>query len=130
MITPHQIVYLEHGATRLYAEVIDIVSARHLCWARPLVLAKLTQPAIAIWTDMADLTSGVLYNLKDSPDIIWPLCLFNPALDTEVFQLLSLLQRVVDEPNSRDGIQHMQRFVHELWAAYPEHFGQPSALGQ
>ncbi|MEO0533631.1 MAG: hypothetical protein AAF215_07160 [Cyanobacteria bacterium P01_A01_bin.123] len=127
MITPHQIVYLEHGTTRLYAEVIDIVHTRQLCWARPLMLVVSSEALTGNWADISTLALEELYNLKDSPDIIWPLCLFQPALDIEVFQLLSNLQRKDASISQSAGIQHMQRFVHQLWAAYPEHFSHPSA---
>ncbi len=31
-----QIVFLEYGDSRLYAEVIQVVVERNLCWVRPL----------------------------------------------------------------------------------------------
>jgi hypothetical protein len=36
---PRQIVCLEHETTRLYAEIIEFVEARQVCWVRPLMLA-------------------------------------------------------------------------------------------
>ena len=39
-IAPSQILYLEHGSARLYAEAIQIITERHLCWARPTLLIQ------------------------------------------------------------------------------------------
>jgi hypothetical protein len=35
---PRQILCLEHGQSRLYAEVIQVVDDRPVCWLRPLIL--------------------------------------------------------------------------------------------
>lgn len=35
---PRQILCLEHGQSRLYAEVIQVVPDRPVCWLRPLIL--------------------------------------------------------------------------------------------
>ncbi len=37
---PLQIVCLEHLATCLYAEVIQVVESRQVCWVRPLLLVQ------------------------------------------------------------------------------------------
>ena len=39
-IVPSQILYLEHGSSRLYAEAIQVVSNRQVCWARPTLLIQ------------------------------------------------------------------------------------------
>jgi len=39
-IAPSQILYLEHGPFRLYAEAIQVVVPRRLCWARPTLLIQ------------------------------------------------------------------------------------------
>ena len=39
-IVPSQILYLEHGSARLYAEAIQIVETRQLCWVRPTLLIQ------------------------------------------------------------------------------------------
>ncbi len=36
-----QIICLEFGSRYLYAEVIQVVTARQLCWTRPLMLVTL-----------------------------------------------------------------------------------------
>lgn len=46
---PGQIVSLEHGDRNLYAEVIQVVLSRRLCWVRPLLLVTYTpEPTIII----------------------------------------------------------------------------------
>ena len=77
---PSQIVYLESpSGERLYTEVIQIVKSRELAWVRPLMLASAREEASR---------SPTLYDMRDSADLLWPLALFRPALDTEVIPLL------------------------------------------
>lgn len=106
-----QIVCLEHQATRLYGEVIQIVETRQVGWIRPLVMAEF--PA-------ENPLSGqpIFYDLRSSADLLWPLALFRPALDTEVAPLL--LQLLASEPpTDRDSttFARLYQFVHQVWQA-------------
>ncbi|QLE55234.1 hypothetical protein [Nostoc sp. TCL26-01] len=106
---PGQIVSLEHGNINLYAEVIQVVISRHLCWARPLLLVNSNQEPPSV-TD-----------LRDSSDLLWPSQLFRPALDTEVIDLLS--QILIKEPKPElDQLakQQLHHFIHQLWQAYQQ----------
>lgn len=119
-IKPHQILYLEHEHTRLYVEVIQMVKARQLCWARPLALAqKASSPGRSIVPEWSHLESDKLsiYDLNESPDILWPIELFHPALDTEVLPLLNLLRSQKQAGDPQLNRQHLSRFIHQLWAA-------------
>lgn len=109
---PGQIVSLEHSDRNLYAEVIQFVVSRQLCWVRPLLLVTHTpeQPTIT--------------DLRDGSDLLWPSELFQPALDTEVITLLS--QILVKEPKPElDTLakQQLHQFIHQLWQAYQEGVG-------
>ena len=93
-VVPSQILYLEHGSTRLYAEAIQVIEARHLCWARPTLLiqglpveadAASRQAAIALAAANPVATTLSLYDLEEAPDLIWPLELFQIAYDIDFF---------------------------------------------
>jgi hypothetical protein len=106
---PGQILSLEHGDRNLYAELIQVVVSRQLCWVRPLLLVTHT-PEMPIITD-----------LRDGSDLLWPGELFRPALDTEVITFLS--QLLAKEPKSElDKLakQQLHQFIHQLWQAYQE----------
>jgi hypothetical protein len=106
---PGQIVSLEHGDRNLYAEVIQVVVSRQLCWVRPLLLVTYT-PELPMITD-----------LRDGSDLLWPINLFRHALDTEVITLLS--QVLLKEPKSEPDLvakQELHQFIQQLWQAYQE----------
>ncbi|MEJ1933344.1 hypothetical protein WDZ92_24360 [Nostoc sp. NIES-2111] len=109
---PGQIVSLEHGNKNLYAEVIQVVVSRQLCWVRPLLLVTHTEETPNI-TD-----------LRDGSDLLWPIQLFRHALDTEVITLLS--QILVKEPKSEPDLaakQQLHQFIQKAWQAYQEGVG-------
>lgn len=109
---PRQIVFLEHAGTRLYAEVIQVVVSRQLCWVRPLLLVVF--PA----GSQASLEPLPLTDLRSCADLIWPVTLFWPALDTEVIELL--VQLLASEPQpDRDPVaqQQLNHFIHGVWQA-------------
>jgi hypothetical protein len=109
---PGQIVSLEHSDRNLYAEVIQVVVSRQLCWVRPLLLVKHT-PEVPLIID-----------LRDGSDLLWPIKLFRPALDTEVITLLS--QVLVKEPKPELDViakQQLHQFINQLWQASQENEG-------
>ena len=59
-----QILSLEHGDMKLYAEVIQVVVSRQLCWVRPLVLVNFTQEP------------PLITDLRDTSDLLWSVNLF------------------------------------------------------
>ncbi len=99
-----QIVSLKHGDKNLYAEVIQVVVSRQLCWVRPLVL-------VDFFTEPPQIT-----DLRDASDLLWPVNLFQPALDTEVITVLS--QVLAKEPKTEpDALakQQLHHFIHLVW---------------
>ncbi|WP_414582105.1 hypothetical protein [Scytonema sp. PCC 10023] len=101
-----QIVSLEHGDMKLYAEVIQVVVSRQLCWVRPLLLVNFTQEP------------PQLTDLRDTSDLLWSVNLFQPALDTEVISFLS--QVLAKEPKPGQicvAKQQFNHFIHEIWLA-------------
>ncbi|WP_224085614.1 hypothetical protein [Nostoc sp. MS1] len=109
---PGQIVSLEHGEKNLYAEVIQVVVSRQLCWVRPLLLVTHTEE------------QPIITDLRDCSDLLWPIQLFRHALDTEVIILLS--QILVKEPKSEPDLaakQQLHQFIQQVWQAYQEGVG-------
>lgn len=118
---PRQIVCLEHQDTRLYAEVVQIASVRQICWARPLLLVELSNPSVEYW-ETAPASAESLCDLRQSADLLWPLSLFRPALDTEVIPLLACLHTTVDPLASQQSHQRLRGFVERVWQAHPDKF--------
>jgi hypothetical protein len=103
---PSQIVCLEHQNIYLYSEVIQVISDRQLCWVRPLVLAIIRD----------SLTIEKILDLRFTSDLLWPINLFRPALDTEVIPLLSEL----DSPDYRaesiqNARQQLNYYIQQFW---------------
>jgi len=126
---PCQIVCLEYENSRLYAEVVQTVEGRQVCWVRPLVL---TVASSSDRTNNDELQathvndeSALLqyYDLRHGADLLWPLTFFRAALDVEVLPLLSYLYP--DRENSKPdptGSSQLRTFVQRLWQAYPDAF--------
>jgi hypothetical protein len=111
-----QIIYLEHEGDRLYAEAIQVVSPRQLCWARPLALVK------------SDFT---LHDLRQGSDLLLPLSLFFIALDTEVIPVITQLNTPKINLETREEnleVNHhkahliLQDFIRQIWQAHPQQF--------
>jgi hypothetical protein len=109
-LQPGQIVSLEYGDRNLYAEVIQFVASRQLCWVRPLLMVTLIQESPPLITD-----------LRDASDLLWPANLFHPALDIEVITFLSqvLAKEPKTEPDSATKLQ-LNQFIHQLWQTYQD----------
>ena len=108
---PRQILFLEHTGTRLYAEVIQVVVSRRLCWVRPLLLSGILE----------SLEPLPLTDLRSCADLLWPITLFQPALDTEVIPLLATLSS--DQPELISAAQQqLNQFIHQLWQAHKNAF--------
>ena len=143
---PNQILYLQHQATRLYAELIQIVPERQLAWVRPLALLELCdrpdgQPAdFALQVD--DFQSNTcqtddsaprsrLDDLRQGSDLLCPLSLFRTALDVEVVPVLMVLETFKPQSDAiaslTSGIsptahRRFQEFVRCLWQTQPQAF--------
>ena len=117
---PNQIIYLEHGGTRLYTEVIQIVEWRQICWVRPLMIVVSplsTAPASE---------HPILYDLRQGADLLWPSILFQPALDTEVVPLLAQLQGVKTQIEHNQLVHRLlSHFVRQVWQAHQSNFAAP-----
>ena len=118
---PRQIVCLEHEHTCLYAEVIEVVSSRQVCWVRPLMLAVSTADNQSLSLSLPEQLT--LYDLRQGSDLLWPTSLFRLALDTEVISLLGQLNSP-DNPsvNKLDASKELRCFIHRVWQAYQSAF--------
>ncbi|GAP97784.1 hypothetical protein [Leptolyngbya sp. NIES-2104] len=109
-----QIVFLEHNGVRLYAEVVQFVESRRLCWVRPIALVT----SEGDWTDGDRLT---LQDLQDGSDLMCPAVLFREALDVEVLPILARLGAESKEKNPLSH-RHLHQFIQQIWQARPEVF--------
>lgn len=117
---PRQIVCLDHENACLYAEVIQMVTKRQACWVRPLMLVVSPADANLLQALPEQL---ILYNLHQSSDLVWPVILFRPALDTEVIPLLTQLANLETQPED-DTVaqQQFSRFIRQVWEARQRDF--------
>lgn len=113
----NQIICLEHQDTCLYGEVIQLIPRRGLCWFRPICMTKICL------NQSQELTNKELIHLHSSSDLLWPMTLFRPALDTEVISLLygsDDVAKTTEYPSySR---QYFNQFVQQVWQANQDMF--------
>ena len=122
---PSQILCIEHEEMRLFAEVIQLAEARPLCWVRPLFLAKSLDFSSILGSSAMnqEMAQGRLQDLRESVDLLLPIQLFRPALDTEVIPLLTLLcEPKAELRNENTAHQCLQNFTKSLWRTHPEVF--------
>jgi hypothetical protein len=150
-VVPSQILYLEHGSSRLYAEAIQVIETRHLCWARPTLLIQglpenlpensslgdkiSSKSSAATGQDRQEVISAAaadpanslldLYDLENCPDLIWPLALFDIAYDLDFFSLIVQLKINPDEIAQRNGSSQLNSFIHSFWHSHADVF-QPA----
>ena len=120
LFTSQQIVYLSHKNHHLYCEVIQVVESRQLCWVRPLFLVDIAEE-MEIYSELA--TPKVLIDVRSTSDLLYPITLFQAALDTEVIPLLTQLQ--VESSSEKDkqiARQKLQQFITKIWQDNTEKF--------
>jgi hypothetical protein len=104
---PGQIVSLDNGDRNLYAEVIDVVVSRQLCWVRPFLLVNYAQEP------------PIITDLRDTSDLVWSVNLFRAALDTEVITVLGqMLPKEIKAEADRFAKQQLHQFIHQFWQVY------------
>lgn len=114
---PCQIVCLEYENTRLYAEVIQNVTARQVCWLRPLMLTVLPSNTSQLQTL---LEQAEVYDMRQGPDLLWPTNSLRIALDTEVIPLLSQLPTLATSEDDTAIRQQLNSFIHQVWQAHKQ----------
>lgn len=103
---PQQIVSLIHQDSCLYAEVVQEIPDRKMCWVRPLFLVV-----------DAHLISPPVYDLRLASDLVWPMQAFSPALDVEVIPFLSKLETQTEETpeNIKTARSRLNQFIKQVW---------------
>lgn len=116
---PCQIICLEHQTTRLFAEVVQVVEHRQICWARPLCLVTIEpEDPQAHWE-----TPSQFYDLRSASDLLLPIRLFRMALDEEMIPLLGqLYQDTRVEKITASGRQQMHQLVQDACQAAADLF--------
>lgn len=115
MFKSHDIVGIDHIDCSLYGEIIQLVESRNCSWIRPL--------ALVIHADSSLDCQLQSVNLRQAPDLICPISLLRPALDTEIFPYLNLLVQEYDvvEINPQ-AHRYLQTFMHKIWLAHRHEF--------
>ncbi|KJH72721.1 hypothetical protein [Aliterella atlantica] len=108
---PRQIVCLEHQNTSLYAEVIQVVESRQVCWVRPILLLEYPQG------DRTFLAEPLSYDLRPTVDLLWSCALFRPALDTEILPYLTDLFATPQQESNSLAREQLNKFIVQLWQA-------------
>lgn len=120
VFTPQQIVYLANQSHRLYCEVIQVVESRHLCWVRPLCLVDMAEEQEICPQFFAP---KLLMDVRSTSDLLYPIILFQPALDTEVIPLLSQLKSSDDSINNNPiAKEKLHQFITKVWQEYSDVF--------
>lgn len=121
-IDPAAIVRLSHAQSHLYAEVIQVMAERQMGWLRPLLLAETedehgAESPVPVKID----------DLRQGADLLCPLDLLEPALDTEVLPLFSQLPpadllHLNGGETAALARRCLHQFMQQLWQANPGAF--------
>jgi hypothetical protein len=123
-----QILCLDHGPQRLYAELVDIIDERGLAWVKPLWLVhgpedrpELNLPAPNLpdldlpWADELKQTLGPIDDLRGDSDLLWPVELFRAALDMELLPLLGGPLEGSRKDGPSPEAQRFRQFIRSVW---------------
>jgi hypothetical protein len=150
-VVPSQILYLEHGSSRLYAEAVQVIETRRLCWARPTLLIQglpedlpeklpekllpgdrnsfkarqSRQDVISAAAFSLENSTLDLYDLENCPDLIWPLAFFEIAYDIDFFSLIVQLKINPNPIAQQNGSHQLNAFIHSFWHSHADVF-QPA----
>lgn len=114
---PHQIVCLEYQNTCLHGEVVQIIESRQLCWFRPLFMVNSHGDNNNI------LLREELIDVRFSSDLLWPISLFRPSLDTEYLTFLSLPSKIEQQTPTKSTLsQCVNQFINLVWQANKDKF--------
>ena len=109
----NEIICLENDSKYLYGEVIQLLHDRGLCWFRPMCLVVYDRSAGDRPSPIIEPTQ--LIDLQSGSDLLWPITLFRPALDTEVVSLLPLLSDRYSVADKFPNKQYLNRFIQQVW---------------
>lgn len=112
--TSHQIVCIEGEKAFLYSEVIQVLVERQFCWARPLLLVKFSHTFTTLVSNLS--ASNQIIDLREGSDLLLPIDLFRPALDTEIIPLISQLNGLDSSIKDRQvASKHLNGFIQQVW---------------
>lgn len=108
---PNQIICLEEGDRRLYAEVIDIITQRALIWARPLLLVS----GWAAVEQSGRVEPAQLEDLHEAAHLLLPIRLFRAAIDMELLPLFPYLSGSEAKLPGQQAASRMHQFIDQVW---------------
>ncbi len=108
---PSQIVCLEGQNKNLFCEVIDIISARSVCWVRPIILVNLTENT----SNFYRYKNSDIYDLRFTSDLLWNIADFRVVLDTEYLDIFVTLEDFeFQEEKIKLANQELRFFIQQL----------------
>ena len=107
---PSQIVCLEGQNKSLFCEVIEIISARSLCWVRPIILVNSMENS----SNFYNYKNNKIYDLRFTSDLLWNITDFRLVLDTEYLDFFVGLEDFeFKEDNIQLANQKLRAFIKE-----------------
>ena len=124
------ILCLEDKQTHLYVELIQLLPQKTLAWLRPFAIqfdAGNVSEEILGYGDRHPELNAVIFDLRNTADLIWPIHLFRPGLDTEVINIIAALPSLPDTQDIQPKENTIRRrvltqFLQRIWEANKQHF--------
>jgi hypothetical protein len=125
------ILCLDDQQATLYVELIQQLPKQSLAWLRPFALRVDESHVPEQFLECGDrLPDGdaIIFDVRNTADLIWPIHFFRMGLDTEVLQIMSVLPDLnLAEPcmtqQNRDASRHiLNHFLRVVWQSTREHF--------
>lgn len=124
------ILCLEDKQTHLYAELIQLLPQKTLAWLRPFAIqldADNVSEDILGYGDRHPELDAVIFDLRETADLIWPIHLFRSGLDTEVINIIAALPSLPDTQGTQPKENNIRRrvlnqFLQRIWEANKQHF--------
>ncbi len=121
----------DHQAT-LYVELIQQLPKHSLAWLRPFALrvndGSQVPDLFLACGDRPPELNAVIFDVRDTSDLIWPIDLFRMGLDTEVIQIMSVLPDlnaaapITTQQNREPNRRILNHFLQTVWQDNREHF--------
>ena len=109
VFNPNQVVCLQGKNKSLFCEVIDTITARSLCWVRPVLLVMNYD------IDSVMQNNAVVYDLRFTADLLWNISDFRDVLDVEYIEFFTQLDDFkFDEHELKLAHQKLSRFIKDL----------------
>ncbi|MEB3214058.1 MAG: hypothetical protein VKL39_22105 [Leptolyngbyaceae bacterium] len=135
------ILCLDDRQTRLYVELIQVLPdsnelSRPMAWLRPFAIQvdrAAVPEELKPLGDRHPEQDAIIFDARNTSDLIWPIHFFRPGLDTEVISVLAMLPSssglVTVPPDKHHAARRiLNQFLRQIWRDHPDDF--PSSGGR